>query len=106
MIAGAVIAAAIAVVALVVFALRHGGMAYDLAKSEADRDRLEVQLRAVVADDKLDDAASMARVAELLKEQEALRAEIRRRRRPGDALARLRLLSEAEGEATSDDRQD
>jgi hypothetical protein len=108
MTAAAVIAVALAVcvVAVVIFGLRFGGLSADLATSEADRDRLEEKLREVIASDELDDAASVARIATLLKEQEALRAEIRRRRRPGDALARLRLLSEAEGEATGNDHHD
>jgi hypothetical protein len=105
MIYAAIIAASLAVVALVVFAVRFGGMSGDLAASESDRDRLEDELRELVADDEKDDQAAKERIRVLLEEREKLREEINRRRRPGDARARLRLLSET-SEATDSDSQD
>lgn len=103
MIYAAIIAGSLAVIALALVALRMSGWAHDLGKSEADRDRLEAQLRELVADDESDAAAAKARISQLLKEQEALRAEIRRRRHPGDARARLRRLSEAPGQEPDSD---
>ena len=106
MIYAAIIAASLALVALVAFAVRFGGMAGDLSASEADRKRLEDELRAVVEDDAVDDAAAKARVADLLEERDRLYAEIARRRQPGDARRRLRMLSEAGGGEASHDNQD
>ena len=102
----AIVAASLAVIAIVVFALRHGSVAAALAKSEADRDRLEDELRALAEADESEDKRYAKRLNELLAEQEKLREEIRRRRRPGDARNRLRMLSEAKDEAADNDHQD
>jgi len=94
----AIIAAAVAIIVLVLFAIRYGGMAEDLGKSEADRDRLESELREL-AEDENQEADALRKQLKLKAEELArAREEIARRRRRGDGLSRLRVLSETEGE--------
>lgn len=81
----------------------RGELAVDLVRSEGDRDRLEEQLRELVKDRNADAEKTKKRIDVLLAEQDLLRAEIRRRRRPGDARSRLRVLSEAARKAASRD---
>lgn len=101
----ALIACALAVIALVVFALRSMGVAQDLGTSEADRDRLELELRELAEAE--DTEADALRAALKVKAEELANArkEISRRRRRGDGLNRLRVLSKAAGEAAGDDHE-
>lgn len=101
----AIIAVAIAFTAFVVFAIRSQGWAHDLGTSEADRDRLELELRELAEAE--DTEADALRAALKVKAEELANAreEIARRRRRGDGLNRLRVLSKAAGEAAGDDHE-
>lgn len=99
----ATMAVSAAVIALVAFALRFGGVCSDLAKMEAGSERLESELRAIALSMDVDSLAFKRRIAALIIKQKELREEIRNRRQPGDARSRLRMLSD---QATDSDSQD
>lgn len=105
MLATAIIVAGLAVIGLTIAVLRMVGLAQDLATSEADRDRLELQLRELVEDDTATATTHKLRLKAILAEQEVCREEVHRRREPGDALIRLRMLSEAPSETPGDHNQ-
>ena len=90
------VSGAVVIVAIVVLALRMSGWAHDLGISEADRQRLERDMRDMADVVEAKDEKTAAMLREAADTERRLREELHRRRRPGDARGRLRrLLSKA-----------
>ncbi len=77
--------------------LRLGGYREGFTASEIHRDRLSAELRSLAKEDANEDERQSQIVKILNDRIKELEAEVDRRRRPGDARRRLRMLSEAKG---------